>query len=157
MPKAGFDVIYKDTVNDLTIYVELKNKHNTMNSSSAQATYLKMQNQLLKDSKARCYLVEVIAKQSQNIVWSFTLKDGRYANDNIRRISIDKFYEIICNDAQAFSKLCKAIPSIIDEILAETKTYPPIQDTVIDELHKLDKDLLKSLYLLAFQTYEGFQ
>lgn len=48
VPAKGFDV-----ANDQRkIYVEMKNKHNTMNSSSAQATYMKMQNQLLKDSES---------------------------------------------------------------------------------------------------------
>ena len=43
VPAKGFDV-----ANDQRkIYVEMKNKHNTMNSSSAQATYMKMQNHLL--------------------------------------------------------------------------------------------------------------
>ena len=39
VPNKGFDV-----VNDSKkIYVEMKNKHNTMNSSSSQKTYIKMQ------------------------------------------------------------------------------------------------------------------
>lgn len=42
VPKTGFDVVNEER----KIYVEMKNKHNTMNSSSSQATYMKMQNQL---------------------------------------------------------------------------------------------------------------
>ena len=63
--KGGWDVIYKnpqgitlpegDTVH--TIYVEMKNKHNTMNNASAGKTYIKMQNQLLKDDDCACFLV----------------------------------------------------------------------------------------------------
>lgn len=63
VPQKGFDI-----VNEVDkIFVEMKNKHNTMNSSSSQKTYMRMQNQLLKDSESQCYLVEVIAKNSQNI------------------------------------------------------------------------------------------
>ena len=75
VPKEGWDVIFRndngiltpdgDTVH--TIYVEMKNKHNTMNSASAAKTYIKMQNQLLTDDDCVCYLVEAIAKKSQNI------------------------------------------------------------------------------------------
>jgi hypothetical protein len=46
----------------------MKNKHNTMNSSSSQKTYNKMQDKLSEDNQNRCYLVEVISKNSQNIV-----------------------------------------------------------------------------------------
>lgn len=53
------------------IYAELKNKHNTMNSSSSSKTYMKMQAQILSDDQSICMLVEVIAKRSQN-------KSGRY-------------------------------------------------------------------------------
>lgn len=37
-----------------------------MNSSSAQKTYINMQNVIVKDAKATCMLVEVIVKKSQN-------------------------------------------------------------------------------------------
>ncbi len=55
MPQEGWDVIYKnpdgiqmpdgDIVH--TVYVEMKNKHNTMNSASSAKTYIKMQGQIL--------------------------------------------------------------------------------------------------------------
>ena len=45
-----------------TIFAEVKNKHNTMNSASAGKTYIKMQNQLLKDDDCACFLVEAIAQ-----------------------------------------------------------------------------------------------
>lgn len=48
VPKEGFDVENRD----LHIYVEMKNKHNTMNSASSQKTYMKMQSCLLEDDGA---------------------------------------------------------------------------------------------------------
>ena len=78
VPTAGWDVIYRnadgiqmpdgDIVH--TIYVEMKNKHNTMNSASSAKTYIKMQGQILEDDDCACLLVEAIAKKSQNIKWS---------------------------------------------------------------------------------------
>ena len=57
VPQTGWDVIYRnpdgivmpdgDIVH--TLYVEMKNKHNTMNSASSAKTYIKMQSQLLDD------------------------------------------------------------------------------------------------------------
>jgi len=63
VPKQGFDLINEKE----KIYVEIKNKHNTMNSASSQKTYMKMQGMLLDNAKNRCMLVEVIANKSQNI------------------------------------------------------------------------------------------
>ena len=58
----------------------MKNKHNTMNSSAAQKTFLKMTTQILNDDNCDCYLVEIIAKRSQNIVWNVSLVYERVSN-----------------------------------------------------------------------------
>ena len=61
--EGGWDVIYENPdgiqlpEGDIVhrIYVEMKNKHNTMNSASTGKTYMKMQNQLLNDdSRGNC-------------------------------------------------------------------------------------------------------
>lgn len=151
--KGGFDVLNED----LHIFVEMKNKHNTMNRSSSSDTYVKMQNKILKDDQATCMLVETIAKRSQNIVWRLTInKNGRteaYSHDRIRRVSMDKFYDIVFGEKDAFFKLCKALPCILDDVIANDKSAM-LHNTVYDELDKTD--FYKSLYLLAFKTYEGF-
>lgn len=152
VPATGFDVVNDER----KIYVEMKNKHNTMNSSSAQATYMKMQNQLLKDSDSTCMLVEAIAKQSQNIMWRAKLNGVQYEHDRIRRVSMDKFYEIVFDDKYAFLKLCKALPVILDDVIAETHKGA-INNTVYNDLKRVSSDTFKSLYLLAFRTYEGFE
>lgn len=154
VPSEGFDVIYKKS--NKKIYVEMKNKHNTMNSSSGQKTYMRMLNQIIKDEKCECYLVEIIAKHSQNIVWQVSLDNESVSNDRIKRVSIDKFYEEVTGDKNAFYKICKNLPSIIDEIIEENKSLAVEDDTVILELLNIDEDILKSLYLLAFKEYEGF-
>lgn len=151
VPEKGFDVI-----NDSRkIYVEMKNKHNTMNSSSGQATYMKMQKQLIKDPESTCMLVEAIATQSQNIIWKASLNGENYEHERIRRVSMDKFYEIVFGDADAFMKLCKALPTILDDVIAETHKGV-IDNTVYNDLKAISSDTFKSLYLLAFKTYEGF-
>lgn len=156
VPNVGFDVIFtrKD---GSKVYVEMKNKHNTMNSSAAQKTFLKMTTQILNDDNCDCYLVEIIAKKSQNIIWNVSLDYERVSNEHIKRVSIDKFYEEVTGDKNAFYKICKQLPIIIDEILSESDEYSVEKDTVIDELREKNPDILKSLYMLAFSTYEGFK
>lgn len=153
--KEGFDLIYKK--NEITnIFVEMKNKHNTMNSSSSQKIYIKMQNNILLDENCMCYLVEIIAKKSQDTKWLVSLDKNQYSNSKIRRVSIDKFYEEVTGNKNAFSLVCNALPKIIDEIISENDSFAVEKDTVIEQLKSKNPDILKSLYLLAFNTYEGF-
>ena len=152
VPVTGFDVINEKQ----HIYAELTNKHNTMNSASSQKTYMKMQNKLLQDDRAICMLVEVIAKKSQNIKWSTTVDGIPFSHECIRRVSIDKFYETVFGDGEAFFKLCRALPDILEDVVMELQCGT-IQNSVYDELHQLSPDTFKSLYLLAFKTYDGFQ
>lgn len=156
VPNVGFDVIYTRP-NGSKVYVEMKNKHNTMNSSAAQKTFLKMTTQLLNDDNCDCYLVEIIAKKSQNIIWNVSLDYEKVSNEHIKRVSIDKFYEEVTGDKDAFYKICKQLPIIIDEIIAENDEFVVEDDTVISELRSKNPDILKSLYMLAFSTYEGFK
>ncbi|MGN8540391.1 Eco47II family restriction endonuclease, partial [Helicobacter pylori] len=86
VPKNGWDIIVHK--NNINYYVEMKNKHNTMNSSASSKTYMRMQNALLNEPNCICVLVEVIAKTSSNKEWVITL-DGEKQRENprLRRIS----------------------------------------------------------------------
>ena len=148
--KGGFDVLNEN----LHIFVEMKNKHNTMNSSSSQKTNMKMQDKILEDDKAVCMLVEVIAKHSQKKNWNVTVDGRHFSHDRIQRVSLDKFYEIVFGDKNAFFKLCKSLPDILDDVISEDESVM-LHNTVYDELDKTD--FYKSLYMLAFKTYEGFE
>lgn len=151
VPTEGFDVVNEEK----HVFVEMKNKHNTMNSAAAQKTYIKMQNKIIRDSKATCMLVEVIATRSQDKTWVTTIDKERFENEHIRRVSMDKFYEIVFGDSLAFAKLCKALPSILDDVIKELGNSTN-QNTVFTELADISPDIMKSLYLLAFKSYEGF-
>jgi len=149
--ETGFDVQNKE----LHIFVEMKNKHNTMNSSSAKNTYIKMQNLILSDDKAVAMLVETIAKKSQNEKWNITIDGHPFSHERIRRVSMDKFYGIVFHDDTAFARLCSALPTILDDVILEMDITGK-DNTVFDELGGLSHDILRSLYMLAFKTYDGF-
>ncbi|NPA71746.1 MAG: Eco47II family restriction endonuclease [Gammaproteobacteria bacterium] len=151
VPKTGFDVIHAEN----HYFVEMKNKHNTMNSASSQKTYMKMQSKLLEDDEAVCLLVEVIAKASQDKTWQISLDGKNIKNKRIKRVSMDKFYELVTGDGLAFKKLCEALPSVLEDVVTQ-RVITQSSDTVITELNLLSNNPLKSLYLLAFSHYEGF-
>jgi len=81
-------------------------------------------------------------------------------NKRIRRISIDKFYEIITCDKNAFYKLCIILPDLIKEIMNDVKFINQQKDSVFEELVKIQKDknisFEMSLCLLGFYEYNGF-
>ncbi|MEY8767531.1 Eco47II family restriction endonuclease [Francisella philomiragia] len=151
VPSKGFDIVN----NKNKIFVEMKNKHNTMNSSSSQKTFMRMQSQILKDSDSKCFLVEVIAKNSQDIIWKVSLDEVSTFHPNIRRVSIDKFYEIVTGEKQAFKHLVEVLPKVLDDVLNSIDSRE-IENTVFKELSEIDSNIAKSLYLLSFKEYEGF-
>lgn len=152
VPKTGYDLIHEEN----HMYVEMKNKHNTMNSSSAQRVYTRMQSTLLRDSDATCMLVEVIAKKSQNTPWRVSMDGESFLHDRIRRVSIDQFYATATGIPDAFRQLCEALPKALDDVI-ETQENALIGNTVMEELGKISPNLFKSIYLLAFGRYEGFE
>lgn len=151
IPKAGFDIVVKDK----HIFAELKNKHNTMNSSSSQKTYINMQNKILEDDRAKCYLVEVIAKRSQDIIWSISLDGQKRSHEKIRRISIDKFYELITGDSLAFSKLISWLPFTLKKLSCKSTSLSSTK-ALITALEE-SGSFFKGIYHLAFNTYQGFE
>lgn len=151
VPTTGFDV----ENDNLHIFVEMKNKHNTMNSSSSQKTYLRMQGKLLDDDEATCYLVEVISKRSRDDAWRITVDGKSREHKKIRRMSIDNFYALVFGAKDAFFKLCNALPQIIEDVVKDNPRVA-LKNSVYEELTKKHTDILTSLYLLAFETYEGF-
>ncbi len=152
VPDKGYDVINEN----LSYYVEIKNKHNTMNSSSSQKTYMRMQNKILENDESTCMLVEVISKSSQNIKWIISIDGRQMSHKNIRRVSIDKFYELVTGDKIAFKKLCEILPQVIEDAIADT-SVTEAKNTVLCELEGISPNILQSLYLLSFKKYEGFE
>lgn len=152
VPQDGFDV----ENHGRRIYAEIKNKHNTMNSSAAKAVHAHMRGLVEGDSKACCYLVEIVAKKSQDIPWclqSAPLRPDR--QERVRRISIDRFYEIVTSEKFAFRDLCQTISHVIDDILKDDPNSIQ-ENTVLKELKQQDGDILKQLFLKSFGTYRGF-
>jgi len=155
VPNHGWDVIY--TTNSGTkIYVEMKNKHNTMNSSSSENSFLKMQNQLLNNQNDKCYLVEAISTTSQKVNWVKSINGKKYNDSCIQKVSIDKFFEEVTGDPYAFKKICDELPVAIESIMDEIRLVSNNKDSVIDELKNINNNLLKALYAIAFEDYNGF-
>ena len=170
--EGGWDVIYenKDGIQspdgDIVhrIYVEMKNKHNTMNSASSSKTYIKMQNQLLNDDDCACFLVEAIAQKSQNIKWETTVDQNKVSHKRIRRVSIDNFYALVTGEDDAFYQICIVLPETIENVVNNNSNIEIPNDTVLTELKNISLKLTGridtlaiAIYMLGFNTYNGFK
>ena len=168
VPSSGWDVIYEpsgganlpDGQHVKRLFVEMKNKHNTMNSSASSKTYQKMQRQLLSDGHCACLLVEIIARNSQDITWKLSVDGKKEDHPRIRRVSIDQFYAIVTGQADAFHQMCKVLPQVIRQELAATSAETKTDDTVISEIYEIMKKegitFEDVLYRLGFPSYTGF-
>lgn len=153
IPKDGVDVMNKK----MTVFAEIKNKHNTMNASSAEKVFEKLKGIVVGNPNATAYLVEVIAKVSQDIPWTVpgrTLTLGK--KERLRRISIDKFYEVVTKDKNAFANMCSVLGSAVDDVLKECPSKK-FKNTVLNELNVKYPDVIKGLFLSSFSTYSGFK
>lgn len=152
--ESGYDIVNRKE----SYYAEIKNKFNTMNSNAKENIFRKMQQTIYRDSKATCFLIEVISKKSQNIPWSVKIDNEVIQDERIRLISIDKFYEIATGDKHAFAKLCKTLPKIIQDVIDSEEIKTNLSsETISNELSSIHPNLLTALYYLAFSNYEGFK
>ena len=148
------------------VYVEMKNKHNTMNSASSGKTFIKMQNQLLQDDDCACFLVEAIAKNSQNIKWEPKVDGQKMGHKYIRRVSLDQFYSLVTGQKDAFYNMCMVLPEVINKAVSELDSSTIPNDTVFDEIRDIaaqqnydseDLSIAMAFYLLGFSSYLGFE
>lgn len=172
--EGGWDVIFENPEGILMpdgsrvsrVNVEMKNKHNTMNSASSGKTFMKMQNQLLQDDDCACFLVEAIAKNSQNIKWEPKVDGQKMGHKYIRRVSIDQFYALVTGEKDAFYKLCMVLPEVINKAVSELDSSSIPKDTVFDEIKTIasqrdydseDLSIAMAFYLLGFSSYLEFK
>lgn len=146
-----------------TIFAEVKNKHNTMNSSSAEATFQKLQDVADNHPNATCYLVQIIAKNSIDELWEGSFNHKYYSHSRVRIISGDKFYALLTGIPDAFAQLCEAIPKATQDYLASVAASSAsgmTQNSVYSQLdakaHRTGKSLVEQIMSDNFSTYNGF-
>ncbi|MDT6160692.1 Eco47II family restriction endonuclease [Streptococcus pneumoniae] len=171
---GGWDVIFENTNGIIMpdgsrvsrVYVEMKNKHNTMNSASSGKTFIKIQNQLLQDDDCECFLVKAIAKNSQNIKWEPKVDGQKMGHKYIRRVSLDQFYSLVTGQKDALYNMCMVLPEVINKAVSELDSSTIPNDTVFNEIRDIaaeqnydseDLSIAMAFYLLGFSSYLGFK
>ena len=113
---SGFDIKAEDN----TLFADIKNKHNTMNSSSSEALFQKLARYADDYKKAKCYWVQILAKGSFNEHWKGDINGKEYSHSRVFKISGDQFYALLSGQNDALFQLYSALPKAIEDYL---KTY----------------------------------
>lgn len=126
-----------------TIFIELKNKYNTMNKTSKEGCQMALENVVEKYPNSRGYWAYVISYKykSQESIWEYSRKVNdetvKFSNPQVKRISGDKLYEMITGDKNALEKVCRAIPLAIKNIKEKEEDCISSEDlATLDEFYK---------------------
>lgn len=106
---SGYDI----KATDNTLFADIKNKHNTMNSSAAEALFQKLKRYADDYKQAKCYWVQILAKGSFCELWSGDINGKEYSHSRVYKISGDQFYALLSGQQNAMFQLHKALPSAI--------------------------------------------
>ncbi|KFC19443.1 Eco47II family restriction endonuclease [Chryseobacterium sp. FH1] len=154
---SGFDV----KADDNTLFADIKNKHNTMNSSSSEALFQKLARYADDYKKAKCYWVQILAKNSFNELWRGEINGKEYSHSRVYKISGDQFYALLSGQEDALLQLYKAFPSAIDDYLHSIEhNHSIIENSAIDEIklqtENSNRSILDQITFDNFSYYLGF-
>lgn len=155
----GWDI---KSANDNTLFADVKNKHNTMNSSSKESLYQRLQRFAEENPEATCYCVQIISASSFDEHWSGLLNGSYYDHPRVRKISGDKFYALLSGVDNALSQIYKALPTVINVVLGKREIKESLHSqvtavtTITQKATTANRSLLDQLAVDNFSYYNGF-
>jgi hypothetical protein len=155
---SGFDI----KASDNTLFADIKNKHNTMNSKSAEALFQTLARYADDNKKAKCYWVQILAKKSFCELWSGIINRKEYSHSRVYKISGDKFYELITGQSDALLNLYKSLPiAIADYLKIAAKEAATAKNSAIDEIKSqtitTKRSILDQITFENYSYYLGFK
>ena len=155
---SGFDIKAKDD----TLFADIKNKHNTMNSSSAEALFQKLARYADDYKKAKCYWVQILAKGTFNELWKGEINGKEYSHSRVYKISGDQFYALLSGQDDALFQLYKALPIAINDYLKAIKKDDSIKENsaleeITSETKISHRSILDQITFENYSYYLGFE
>lgn len=155
---SGYDV----KATDDSLFADIKNKHNTMNSSSSESLFQKLAGYADRHKKAKCYWVQILAKNSFNELWGGEINGKEYSHSRVYKISGDQFYALILGQDDALLQLYKALPiTIKDYLYLIEKNTDVIENSALDEIKTeiitSGKGILDQITFENYPYYLGFK
>lgn len=155
---SGFDIKAIDN----TLFADIKNKHNTMNSSSAEALFQKLARYADDYKKAKCYWVQILAKGSFNEHWKGDINGKEYSHSRVFKISGDQFYALLTGRENALYELYNALPKAINDFMAsleknKTKPLNSALNEIKEETTSSKRSILDQITFENYSYYLGFK
>lgn len=151
---SGFDI----KANDDTLFADIKNKHNTMNSSSAESLFQKLKSYADNYKKAKCYWVQILAKGSFLELWQSEINGKEYSHSRVYKISGDKFYALLSGQDDALFQLYSVLPTAIQDYLNSLdNNLEVVKNSALDEI-KIETQISKMSILnqITFDNYSYY-
>lgn len=153
---SGYDIKAIDN----SLFADIKNKHNTMNSSSAESLYQKLSHYADKYPRAKCYWVQILATSSFNEAWEASLNGKYYKHKRVYKISGDQFYALLSQQDDALFQLYKCLPKAIKDYLKDLNKSELMEKSALSEIqHNISlsqRGMLDEITFENFSYYLGF-
>lgn len=134
---GGYDLISHDN----KILVEIKNKHNTLNSSAAESTYRKLARYIDEDYKGyTAYAVFIVPKHVSDYDTPWSPNQIRMPlRDDIRKVDGESFYDLVTGHKDSLEQLFDILPEVIASELH------------LDSIDPHEKFVFKELFTKAYK------
>lgn len=151
---SGYDI----KATDNTLFADIKNKHNTMNSSAAEALFQKLKRYADDYKQAKCYWVQILAKGSFCELWSGDINGKEYSHSRVYKISGDQFYALLSGQTDAMFQLYKALPDAIKDYLKSVEETEEIaKNSALEEIKSKTKTSKRTvLDQITFENYSHY-
>ena len=151
---SGFDI----KATDDSLFADIKNKHNTMNSSSAEALFQKLARYADDYKKAKCYWVQILAKNSFCELWKGEINGKEYSHSRVYKISGEQFYALLSGKDDALFQLYKNLPVAIKDYLNSVeKSELAKENSALDEIKTETKTSKRTILdQIAFENYSYY-
>ena len=151
---SGFDI----KATDDTLFADIKNKHNTMNSSSAESLFQKLSKYADTYKKSKCYWVQVLAKSSFCELWKGEINGKEYSHSRVYKISGDKFYALLSGNEDAFFQLYKKLPIAVNDYLNSIeKAKSSAENSALKEIKNETKTSKRTILdQITFENYSYY-
>lgn len=154
---SGYDIKAKDD----TLFADIKNKHNTMNSSSAESLFQKLAHYANTYKKAKCFWVQILAKKSFCEKWSGEINGKEYSHSRVYKISGDQFYKLLTGKEDALYNLYKVLPIAISDYLTSLEKEEKVSDNsalkeIKEKVSETNRGIIDEITFENYSYYLGF-
>ena len=121
---------------DDTIYMEIKNKYNTVNDNSLSKVWEHLNDNLKEYPDSLQYWAYIVSKNGSS-------GEGKFKNKNREKPQIKKIwgkavYELVTGDPEALESVWRVLPNAINDVLQTDRDLP--------DLRRIEKDWFKRAF-----------